>query len=71
MATGVAAAPGDDLAAMKISLSEAWTLEVEFNGPVWAYRAAQYPGARHISDRPVRFEAAVYLDVMRMLLFTV
>ncbi|MSP83432.1 MAG: amino acid amidase [Alphaproteobacteria bacterium] len=66
---GVEAALRDDRAAMRAALPTSWTLEVKYSDPVKAYRAAQYPGARHGGDRTVRFETDVYMDVLRMLLF--
>jgi len=46
-------------------LSQEFVLEVVFNNPTDAYRAAWYPGAKHIGNRVVQFTSADYFEIMR------
>jgi len=58
-----------DLAANKVKLPDAFTLDIGYIGPTRAYKASWYPGARHIGDSTVRFETKDYFEVLRALKF--
>lgn len=66
---GSAKALSRSLQACRLPLPDRFTVDIAYGDPVTAYRMAWYPGASHIGERTVRFEAKDYLDVLRMLNF--
>ena len=66
---GAEAALRRNLAACRLALPDRFTVDIAYGDPVTAYRMGWYPGARHIGERTVRFEADDFLNVMRMLNF--
>jgi D-amino peptidase len=63
-------------AALKGNLTQAllpvepnYVVEITYGDPVTAYRMGWYPGAEHAGPRRIRFKAADYFDVLRMLNF--
>lgn len=58
-----------DLKRALLTLPEHFVLEIVYSDPVQAYRMSWYPGARHVGRRTIRFEAADYFDILRMLNF--
>lgn len=62
---GVKKALGLDRKSCLMPLAEEYVLEVVFNNPTDAYRAAWYPGATHIGNRAVQFASADYFEIMR------
>ena len=67
---GVHDALKEDLSSKKVELPKNFELEIRYSNPVNAYKASYYPGAAHIGQRTVRFEAKEYFEILRMLLFT-
>ena len=66
---GVQQALQGDLKTCLLKLPERFTLEIEFNNPVKAYKSSWYPGCKHIGERTIRFETNDYFEVMRTLKF--
>jgi D-amino peptidase len=66
---GVEQALQGDLKKCLLPLPERFTLEIEFNNPVKAYKSSWYPGCTHIGERTIRFETRDYFEVMRALKF--
>ncbi len=68
---GATAALRGDRAACRVGLPESFVLDVTYGNPVDAYKAAWYPGARHVGEQTVRLETRDYFEVMRALKFIV
>jgi D-amino peptidase len=66
---GVEKALGGNLKKAMLKLPKRFTLEIEFNNPVKAYKSSWYPGCRHIGERTIRFETKDYFEVLRALKF--
>ena len=49
--------------------ADGYVVEIVYGDPVTAYRMGWYPGAEHAGPRRIRFKAADYFDVLRMLNF--
>lgn len=56
-----------DLRAALLPVPARNVVEVTYGNPVLAYRHCWYPGASHVGNRTIRFEADDYFDVLRML----
>lgn len=56
-----------DLARALLEVPKHSVVDLTYADPNLAYRHSWYPGARHIGNRTVRFEADDYFDVLRML----
>ena len=56
-----------DLKKFLLTVPEHTIVEVTYGDPNLAYRHSWYPGAVHIGNRTIRFEATDYFDVLRML----
>jgi D-amino peptidase len=67
---GVNAALQEDLAAKKVRLPNAFTLQIRYSDPVHAYQASFYPGAKYLGDRTIGFETGDFFEVMRAVKFT-
>jgi D-amino peptidase len=55
--------------ACRIALPPHFTLEIQFNTPVDAYRASWYPGAKYLQPRRVQFESTDYFEILRAIKF--
>jgi D-amino peptidase len=66
---GVEQALRGDLKKGLLTLPKQFTLEIEFNNPVKAYKSSWYPGCKHVGERTIRFETGDYFEVMRALKF--
>lgn len=62
---GVSRALKGDLTKLHLPIPEMTVMEVVFNNPTDAYRAAWYPGATHIGNRTVQFSSKDYFEVLR------
>jgi D-amino peptidase len=58
-----------DLRQALLPLESAYVVEIAYGDPVTAYRMGWYPGAEQAGPRRIRFKAADYFDVLRMLNF--
>jgi D-amino peptidase len=67
--SGVERALRGDLKKSLLTLPDSFTLEIEFNNPVKAYKSSWYPGCKHSGERTIRFETRDYFEVMRALKF--
>lgn len=56
-----------DLKRCLLPMADRWVVEVAYGNPVSAYRHQWYPGAKHIGNRTIQFEARDYFDVLRFL----
>ncbi len=63
--SGVKKALGLDRTKLCLPIADVTVLEVVFNNPTDAYRAAWYPGAKHIGHRTVQFAARDFFEIMR------
>lgn len=68
---GAARALAGNLAACRIELPEWFEVEVTYKTHWRAYRASFFPGAQAKGTRSIVFTATDYLDVLRLILFTV
>lgn len=66
---GVAEALSGNTAPLIPILPQHGTLEIEYNTPTDAYRAAWYPGATATAARTVEFEASNFFEIQRALRF--
>jgi D-amino peptidase len=71
IAEGVKVALKNDLSSYKIELPQGFEVEILYRAHSQAYRASYYPGVEKIDSHCIKYEAAEYFDVIRLLSFVI